>query len=122
MVPIVDPSNEGNFIPPSYLGSKSTSGPVLIPSVVFKKSDPKVKKALHWALLEGYTINIDVQCDIRATEGGWDELEDLLASLEDPTTPKKHYANIIVCAYMFSRVVEPLFIPLSFSEHSSASR
>ncbi|KZT65937.1 hypothetical protein DAEQUDRAFT_730852 [Daedalea quercina L-15889] len=96
LVPIVDLSSEGAFIPPSYLASKSASGPVLVPSVVFLKSEQKVKKALHWALLEGYTINIDVQCDIRATEGGWDALEDLLASLEDPTNPKKHNANIIV--------------------------
>jgi len=96
LVPIVDLSDEGAFIPPSYLASKSASGPVLVPTVVFTKSDPKVKKALHWALLEGYTINIDVQCDIRATEGGWDTLEDLLSSLEDPTSPKKHNANIIV--------------------------
>lgn len=108
LVPIVDPSNEGNFIPPPYLGSKSASGPALVPSVVFKQTDPKVKKALHWALLEGYTINIDVQCDIRATEGGWDALEDLLASLEDPTTPKKHNANIIVCAYESSRGASPV--------------
>ncbi|TFY53784.1 hypothetical protein EVJ58_g9251 [Rhodofomes roseus] len=96
LVPIVHLNDEGAFVPPAYLATKSTAGPVLVPTVVFTKSDPLVKKALHWALLEGYTINIDVQCDIRATEGGWDTLEDLLSSLEDPTSPKKHHANIIV--------------------------
>jgi len=97
LVPIVNLTDEPTFSPPSYLVSASASKPALIPTAVFTKNEPKIRDALHWALKEGLTINIDVQCDFReASGGGWDALEEMLTSVTNPQDAKDLKSKIVI--------------------------
>ncbi|KAJ8481525.1 hypothetical protein ONZ51_g5942 [Trametes cubensis] len=74
--------------PPSYLTNASSSKPSIVLSTTFKQSSPAAIEALAWALTQGYTVNIDVQCDL-AHEANWDALEDLLTkATQSPESAK----------------------------------
>ncbi|OBZ67193.1 hypothetical protein A0H81_12877 [Grifola frondosa] len=72
---------------PSYLSSNSPSKPSIVLSSAFTKSSPEAIAALSWAFAEGYTIDIDVQCNIR-DEGGWEAFEDFLTKATGVPDPK----------------------------------
>ncbi|CCL99867.1 uncharacterized protein FIBRA_01892 [Fibroporia radiculosa] len=96
LVPIVDGDDDTQFSPPSYLVSAKGSNPPLVPSVVFTGNESKVREALQWALREEFVVNIDVQTDIRATEGGWDTLEELLTSITNREQSAEVKGKIVV--------------------------
>ncbi|KZT08501.1 uncharacterized protein LAESUDRAFT_697428 [Laetiporus sulphureus 93-53] len=95
LVPIIFDDGDASFIPPSYLSSAKDSKPTLVPSVIFTKNDRKTRDALQWALDEGFTVNIDVQCDISEDTNGWDALEEMLTSISNPHTPRENGKIII---------------------------
>ncbi|KAI0328394.1 hypothetical protein GY45DRAFT_1372421 [Cubamyces sp. BRFM 1775] len=63
--------------PPSYIANAGSSKPSIVLSTTFKTPSPAAIEALAWALTQGYTVNIDVQCDLQH-ESSWEALEDLL--------------------------------------------
>ncbi|OSX55863.1 hypothetical protein POSPLADRAFT_1063400 [Postia placenta MAD-698-R-SB12] len=103
LVPVIPAEGEATFTPPAYLESPGSSTPALVPSAIFTKNEPRVREALQWALKTGHTVHIDVQCDIREVEGGWDALEEMLTSMTISKDVKELHGKIVVCTY--SRVL-----------------
>ncbi|KAH9894815.1 hypothetical protein C8Q73DRAFT_691688 [Cubamyces lactineus] len=74
--------------PPSYLTNATSSKPSIVLSTTFKQSSPAAIEALAWALTQGYTVNIDVQCDLQH-ESSWEALEDLLTKATESSESAK---------------------------------
>lgn len=96
LVPVIPAEGEATFTPPAYLESPGSSTPALVPSAIFTKNEPRVREALQWALKTGHTVHIDVQCDIREVEGGWDALEEMLTSMTISKDVKELHGKIVV--------------------------
>ncbi|KAH8079429.1 hypothetical protein BXZ70DRAFT_649793 [Cristinia sonorae] len=64
--------------PPAYL-SDSTQTPFVVLSTSFTKNTPAAAEALKWALDKGFSVEIDVQTNLKDNDSEWEALEDLLA-------------------------------------------
>lgn len=68
---------------PPFSQHPSTSGPLRAFRTTFTKPSPQAAEHLHWPLEQGYTVDIDVQCDIR-DGNGWEVFEDFLTQARSP--------------------------------------
>ncbi|PSR72165.1 hypothetical protein PHLCEN_2v11957 [Hermanssonia centrifuga] len=73
--------------PPAYLTPEPSSGPKIILSAVYTKYSPQAVDALQWALEKGFTVDIDIETNLRAGEGAWEDLEEFLVKAI-PQAPK----------------------------------
>lgn len=79
--------------PPAYLATTSTSGPRIVLSAVYSRLSTPAVDALRWAIERGFTVDLDIETNLRAGEGAWEDLEELLTK-SIPDSPK---GNIIIC-------------------------
>ncbi|THH33232.1 hypothetical protein EUX98_g1009 [Antrodiella citrinella] len=78
--------------PPKYL-SDATRNPLIVLSASFTKNTPAVAEALKWALDNGFSVDIDVQTNLKDSESEWEALEELFGKAmphetEDAPKPK----------------------------------
>lgn len=79
--------------PPAYL-SNPEQKPLVVLSASFTKNTPAVAEALKWALDKGFSVDIDVQTNLKDSETEWDALEELFGKAmpheaEDPSPKPK---------------------------------
>ena len=84
--------------PPAYLSAPSTAGPLIVLSTVYARYTPSGVEALRWALEKGFTIDIDIETNLRAGEGAWEDLEEFLTK----AIPTAFTGKIILCAFSSS--------------------
>ncbi|KAI0940457.1 hypothetical protein AcW1_003647 [Taiwanofungus camphoratus] len=106
LAPILDDDSEGDFTPPSYLFSGSSLRPHIAASIKFTKNDKRTRDALLWALQEGLTVNLDVKCDLRECEGGWEVLEEMLERVTKPQE-NTHELKAIKAKIVLSNILPP---------------
>lgn len=70
---------------PAYL-SASAQPPIILAST-YTKSSPKAVEAFHWALTNGFSVDLDVQAYLRDGENAWESLEDFFANAIPRTSP-----------------------------------
>ncbi|CAL1708249.1 unnamed protein product [Somion occarium] len=70
---------------PAYL-SGSSQPPVILAST-YAKSTPKAVEALNWALTNGFSVDLDIQANLRDGEGEWEALEDFFANAIPRSSP-----------------------------------
>ena len=78
--------------PPAYLESPGES---IVLYTVYTRYTPKNVEALRWALEKGFTVDIDIETNLRAGEGAWEDLEEFLTKAI-PDVPK---GKIILCVF-----------------------
>lgn len=66
------------------------SDPLRAFRTTFTKSSQEAAKHLHWPLDQGYTVDVDVQCDLRSGNN-WEVFEDFLSQA------KSVNGKIVVC-------------------------
>jgi len=98
------------FIVPDYIASAtSSSKPRIAVSMVFEKADANIKQALAWTMSRGLVANIDVESDVRATEGTWESLEELISSADEPSmTPIDGPSKSTKGKIVISNILPPL--------------
>ena len=85
--------------PPAYLEHSSMPGPRIVLSAVYTKYSAPAVDALRWAIEKGFTVDLSIETNLRAGEGAWEDLEELLnKSLPDPSSDSQP-AKIIICAF-----------------------
>ncbi|KAK7685343.1 hypothetical protein QCA50_011707 [Cerrena zonata] len=70
---------------PGYL-SGSAKPPIILAST-YAQSSPKAVEAFHWALTNGFSVDLDVQAYLRDGENAWESLEDFFANAIPRTSP-----------------------------------
>lgn len=72
--------------PPTYLPTptSSSSHPPVVLSATYTKSTPQAVSALKWALDNGYSVDLDVQADLRGKESEWEAFEDFFCKVLPP--------------------------------------
>lgn len=61
---------------------------------MYTRYTPKSVEALRWALEKGFTIDVDIETNLRAGEGAWEDLEEFLTK----AIPEASTGKIILCA------------------------
>lgn len=97
--------------PPSYLNPEPKSGPKIVLSAVYTKYSSQAVEALQWAVEKGFTIDLDIATNLRAGEGAWADLEELLTKAI-PTAPK---GTIILCRFIAVRLIDSCLHHRSFA-------
>ncbi|TCD60938.1 hypothetical protein EIP91_009272 [Steccherinum ochraceum] len=64
--------------PPAYLANPGQK-PQIVLSSTFTTNTPAAAEALKWALDKGFSIDIDVQSNLKDNDSEWEALEDLFA-------------------------------------------
>lgn len=77
---------------PEYLQAPSASGPSIVLSTVYTRYTPKSVEALQWALEKGFVVDINIETNLRAGEGAWEDLEEFLVK----AIPESHKGKIIL--------------------------
>lgn len=92
---------------PAYLNNGSQK-PQIILSSSFTKNTPAAAEALKWALDNGFSIDIDVQTNLKDSESEWEALEDLFAKAmpheSDETVPKPK-GKVILCTLLIDLAI-----------------
>ncbi|EKM48065.1 uncharacterized protein PHACADRAFT_203296 [Phanerochaete carnosa HHB-10118-sp] len=70
----------------------NTSGPTIVLSTVYTRYTPKSVEALQWALEKGFIVDVDIETNLRAGEGAWEDLEEFLVK----AIPTSHRGKIIL--------------------------
>lgn len=91
---------------PSYFEAPSTSGPRIVLSTIYTRLSPKAVDTVRWALDKGFTIDIDIETNLRAGEGAWEDLEELLTKAI-PASPK---GKVVLCTSRFALHDNPWLI------------
>lgn len=79
--------------PPAYLAAPPSAGPAIVLSAVYTRYTPQSVEALQWALARGFTVDIDIETNLRAGEGAWEDLEEFLVK----AIPASHPGKIVLC-------------------------
>jgi len=61
-------------------------------SAVYTRYTPKSVEVLQWALEKGFIVDIDIETNLRAGEGAWEDLEEFLVK----AIPTSHKGKIIL--------------------------
>lgn len=80
---------------PSYLDPQASS-PRIVLSAVYTRYSREAVAAVRWATEKGFTLDLQIETNLRAGEGAWEDLEQLLTEAF-PETPK---GNIVLCALL----------------------
>lgn len=78
---------------PAYLRDASTLEPRIVLSAVYTKYSDAVVGALRWAVEQGFTIDLAIETNLRAGQGAWEDLEELLTK----AIPEPSKAHIVLC-------------------------
>lgn len=84
---------------PAYLSNANQKLPIVL-STSFTKNTPAAAEALKWALEKGFSVDIDVQTNLKDSDSEWETLEDLFAKAmphesEDPAPKPK--GKVVLC-------------------------
>lgn len=107
--------------PPKYL-SNAARNPLIVLSASFTKNTPAVADALEWALSNGFSVDIDVQTNLKDSESEWEALEELFSKampheIEGVPKPK---GKVVLCMSFISSL-HSLF-SIRFQQTSSLLR
>ena len=88
--------------PPAYLTSDPSSSYKIILLAVYTRYSPEAVKALAWAIEKGHTIDLEIRTNLRAGEGAWQDLEEMLTYALPKHDPRGWKGNIILCTLKFT--------------------
>ena len=96
---------------PPYLASPSSTGPKIVLAAVYTKFSAQAVEALQWAIERGFTVDLAIETNLRAGEGAWEDIDDLLSKTLVSTTK----GNIILCKFL---LVDQSMVSLISTTHS----
>ncbi|KAI0700893.1 hypothetical protein BC835DRAFT_1404707 [Cytidiella melzeri] len=79
-------------MPPSPASPSSPAAPTIVLSAIYTRFSPSAVAALKWALEQGYSVDLSIETNLRAGEGAWEDLEELLSN----AIPEKPRGKIIL--------------------------
>ncbi|KAI0093327.1 hypothetical protein BDY19DRAFT_989975 [Irpex rosettiformis] len=79
-------------LPPSPSTPSSPSAPRIVLAATYTRFSVPAVEALKWAVEQGHSVDLSIQTNLRAGEGAWEDLEELLSK----AIPEKHQGKVIL--------------------------